>query len=116
MRRGEVWWADHPSPASRHPVVLLSWDADDDFRDLITVAQVTTRQRGLDAEVGLGPRDGLPVECVANLDVIATIERTMLSERICQLSGAKMRAIERAAHLSLGMPLPCNIAAVEEGN
>ena len=101
MKRAEVWWAEHPSPASRHPVILLSWDAAEDFRDLVTVAQVTTRERGLDTEVQLGPGDGLPRECVANLDVIVTIPRSVLRERICELSGARMQMIERATHLAV---------------
>lgn len=107
MNRGEVWWAEHPSPASRHPVVLLSWDSGEDFRDLITVGQVTTRERGLDTEVQLGPEDGMPKTCVANLDVIVTIPRSVLAERICQLSAGKMRLVERAVHMAFGINLPC---------
>ena len=106
MRRAEIWWAEHP-PGQRHPVLLLSWDAHGDWRDRVTVADVTTQVRGLDAEVALGPADGMPRPCVVNLDSLATIRRSMLSSRITTLGPARMQDVERAIHLALGMPLPC---------
>jgi hypothetical protein len=68
MKRGEVWWADLPPPTGRRPVVLLSRDEAYAVRALVTVASVTTRIRSIPAEVPLGPEDGLPRDCVANLD------------------------------------------------
>ena len=110
MKRGEVWWANYPTTAPQpHPVVLLSWDSGLNYRDLITIVQVTTTIRGLDAEVYLDQKDGLPRPCVANLDAIATIERDLLVERLCILPQARMYEIERAIHVALGMRLPCAI-------
>lgn len=106
MQRGEVWWADHPA-GQRHPVLLLSWDAHGNWRPLITVALVTTTIRYLDAEVPLSPDDGMPRLCVANLDAIATIQRTQLASLITALSAAKMGEVERAIHIALGIPVPC---------
>jgi mRNA-degrading endonuclease toxin of MazEF toxin-antitoxin module len=74
------------------------------------VAPVTTNIRGLDAEVFLDHRDGMPAGCVANLDIIATIHRKVLVERITQLSDAKMAEVERAIHLGLGIQLPCQVS------
>jgi mRNA interferase MazF len=108
VRRGEVWWARfpprHPHP---HPVLLLSWDSGYSFRNQITVAQITTTIRGLDAEVRLDQRDGMPQQCVANLDALATIPRELLIEEISDLSPERMREVEHAIHLALGIPLPC---------
>jgi mRNA-degrading endonuclease toxin of MazEF toxin-antitoxin module len=106
VQRGEVWWADWPAGA-RHPVVLLSWDAHGDWRDQITVAGVTSVERGLDAEVILDRRDGMPRRSVANLDALATIPRSRLVARICSLSSSRMAQVERALHLALGMSIPC---------
>jgi mRNA interferase MazF len=108
VKRAEVWWARYPpTTAQPHPVVLLSWDAGEEFRDQVTVAQVTSTIRGLDAEVRLDESDGLLYECVANLDAIATIPRSLLIERLCMLSGHRMKQIEVAVHWALGIPLPC---------
>lgn len=108
MRRGEVWWADWP-PDQSHPVLLLSWDAHGDWRDRVTVAPVTSTRRGLDAEVGLTRRDGMPRACVANLDDLQTIPRDVLFERITTLSNNRMDEVAIAAHRALGMTLPCRV-------
>lgn len=109
MRRAEVWWAERP-PGQRHPVLLLSWDAHGNWRERVTVADITTRVRGLDAEVPLTQVDGMPRACVVNLDNIATVPRSILQSRITMLSPLRMNEVSRAAHLALGLPLPCTIA------
>ena len=108
MQRAEVWWAEWP-PGQRHPVLLLSWDAHGNWRNQVTIAALTTRRRDLDAEVGLGPGDGMPEPCVVNLDSLATVRRSILRERITILRGARMAEVDRAIHLALGMSLPCSI-------
>ncbi|MHB1526210.1 MAG: type II toxin-antitoxin system PemK/MazF family toxin [Candidatus Dormibacteria bacterium] len=108
MRRAEVWWAERP-PGQRRPVLLLSWDAHGDWRDRVTVADITTRVRGLDAEVPLTEADGMPQPCVVNLDSIATVPRRILRSRITRLSPLRMTQVSRATHLALGLPLPCGI-------
>jgi len=57
VRRGEVWWAELPTPAGRRPVVLLSRDEAYPIRNLVTVAPVTTRIRDIPTEVGRGQMD-----------------------------------------------------------
>lgn len=102
MRRGEVWWADLPAPIGKRPVVLLSRNEAYSVREQVTIAPVTTRIRGLAAEVALGPRDGLPKECVANLDSLTTVERAALRTRVTVLSRQKLKAVEKAIHFALG--------------
>jgi len=103
MRRGEVWWADLPPPAGRRPVLLLSRDEAYAVRELVTVAPVTTRIRNIPTEVRLGPEDGLPRACVANLDTIVTIGKSTLQERITGLNLGKLRTVEAAIHFALGL-------------
>ena len=103
MRRGDVWWADLPPPDHRRPVVLLSRNRAYAIRDLVTVAPVTTRVRGILAEVLLGPGDGLPQPCVANLDNLLTIPKTDLLQPITHLSRLKMREVEAAIHYALAL-------------
>ena len=103
MRRGEVWWADLPPPSGRRPVVLLSRDAAYTVRNLVLVTPVTTIVRGIPTEVALGPEDGLPRASVANLDVIITIPKSSLRQRITGLSVEKVRAIDEAIRFALGV-------------
>ncbi|MFH1140372.1 MAG: type II toxin-antitoxin system PemK/MazF family toxin [Chloroflexota bacterium] len=103
MRRGEVWWANLPPPTGRRPVVLLSRDEAYQQRRLAIAAPVTTRIRGIPTEVLLGPEDGLPRPCVANLDSLMTIPLRSLEEQITALNSAKLRAVEAAIRFALGM-------------
>jgi len=103
MQRGEVWWAELPRPIGRRPVVLLSRDEAYAVRNAVTVAEVTTKIRGIPVEVVLGPEDGLPKKCVVNLDTIATIRKDLLVERISLLRSEKLRQIDEAIKFSLSI-------------
>ena len=103
MRKGEIWWAELEPPAGRRPVVLLSRDEAYGVRSLIIVAPVTTRIRRISSEVPLGTDDGMPQDCVANLDTITTIPKDCLQSRITTLSAKKLREMETAIHFALGM-------------
>lgn len=103
MRRGEVWWAELPTPAGRRPVVLLSRNEAYTVRELVTVAPVTTRSRGIPSEVRLDRRDGLPRACAANLDTVTTIPKQVLTKRIAALDPAKVVALDRALRFALGL-------------
>jgi mRNA interferase MazF len=104
MRRGEVWWAELPAPLGRRPVVLLSRDEAYAIRNAITVAEVTTIMRGIPVEVALGPEDGLPKRCVANLDTIVTIRKELLAERIAILRNDKIEQINASVKFALALP------------
>lgn len=72
MQQGDIWWADLAPPVGRRPVLLLSRNEAYRVRSSVTVAIVTTIVRNIPSEVLLGPDDGLPKICVANLDTILT--------------------------------------------
>lgn len=103
MKRGEIWWAELPKPAGRRPVVLISRDEAYEVRELVTVAPVTTRIRNLPVEVPLGKAEGLPKQCVINLDTITTIPKKYLAERICLLSEEKIEALNQAISFALDL-------------
>jgi len=105
VRRGEIWWAELESPAGKRPVLLLSRNEAYTVRSLIIVAPVTTRIRGIPAEVRLGTDDGMPQDCVANLDTITTIPKDCLRSRLAVLSAKKLGEIEAAIHFALSMDL-----------
>ena len=103
MKRGEVWWAELEPPAGRRPVVLLSRDEAYAARSLVVVSPVTTRMRHIPSEVSLGSADGMPQDCVVNLDTITTIPKDCLRSRLAVLSAKKLKEIEAAIHFALGM-------------
>lgn len=103
MRRGEIWWAILPIPSGRRPVVLVSRDLAYKVRSKISVIEVTTRARGIETEIPLGAREGLPRERWANADNIATIDKAWLVERIGALGREKIERLDRALGLTLGL-------------
>ena len=103
MRRGEIWWADLPPPAGHRPVVLISRDEAYIHRALVTVAPVTRRIRGIRTEVPLGPEDGLPTRCAANLDSMTTVPKDTLQRYIASLHLEKLQAVDSAIHFALGL-------------
>ena len=104
MRRGEVWWGQLPAPIGRRPVIPLSRDSAYRVRAAVTVAPVTRTIRNIPVEVALDESDGLPSRCVANLDDIATIPKTLIKRRIAVLSAEKMLEVEAAIRFALDLP------------
>jgi len=105
VRRGEVWWANLPPPAGRRPVLLLSRDAAYKVRQSVTVAVITRTIRGIPVEVKLGTGDGMPSECVVNLDDILTTPKMLLTERLTILSEEKLALVARAIVFALDLKL-----------
>jgi mRNA interferase MazF len=103
MRRGELWWADLPPPTGHRPVVLLSREEAYASRSVYLVGVVTTRIRGIPAEVPLGLADGLRRSSVVNLDTITTVARADLRQRVALLRPEKIRAIDEAIRFAFGL-------------
>jgi mRNA interferase MazF len=103
MRKGEIWWANLPPPVGKRPVVLLSRNEAYAVRNAVTVAEVTSTIRGIPVEVPLGPEDGLPKKCVANLDTLATIRKELLVSRIASLDPEKLNLIDEAIRFALDL-------------
>ena len=83
--------------------MLLSRNEAYGVRSLVIVAPVTTRIRHIPSEVPLGIDDGMPQECVANLDTITTIPKVCLQNRLTILNAKKMKEVEAAIYFGLGI-------------
>jgi mRNA interferase MazF len=68
----------------------------------VTTAVVTRTIRGIPTEVRLGPADGMPEECVVNLDNLRHIPRAFLANPIATLSGPRMHEVCRALAIATG--------------
>jgi mRNA interferase MazF len=103
MRRGEVWWAQLSGPAARRPVVLLTRNAAYRVRTSVTVAPLTTTIRDIPVEVRLGPQQGIPRECVVNLDEVQTINKGRLIRQLTTLPPEVMAQIDQALKFALDL-------------
>ena len=103
MKRGEVWWALLPQPIGRRPVVLLSRNSAYAVRASLTVAPITRTIYDIPVEVRLGPEDGMPRDCVVNLDGILTIPKKSLASHLTTLSPEKMALVDTAIRFALDL-------------
>lgn len=100
MNRGEIWWTEIAS--KRRPVLVLTRDEVIAVRELVTVAEVTTSDRGLSVEVPVDSEiSGLPRQSVVNCDGLYTVRQSTLRERAGRLDGAVMGRICRAVSYAL---------------
>lgn len=101
VNRGDVYWAETLDEGRRPALILTRSEAIPVLRKL-TVAFLTTRIRDIPTEVRLGTEDGLPKECVVNLDNLRQVSRSFLDEPITTLSGPRMHEVCRALAIATG--------------
>lgn len=101
VRRGDICWADSPDEGRRPALVLTRAEAIPVMRK-VTVAFLTRTIRDIPTEVRLGPEDGMSEECVANLDNVRHISRSLLSDPITSLSGPRMHEVCKALAIATG--------------
>jgi mRNA interferase MazF len=104
MKKGEIWWANLPAPIGHRPVLLLSRDEAYKSRTQVTIAELTTTVYHIPVEVPLGPHDGVPRQCVVNLDTLNTVPKESLLERVCELVPEKMKQVHKAIKFALDLP------------
>lgn len=103
MKRGEIRRVRFRPPVGRRPAVLVSRNQADQVRSPVMVAPLTRAARAIQAEVPLGPADGVPRPSVANADAIATIPKRWVEQYLTTLSSAKMESLERAIRFTLDL-------------
>lgn len=92
VRRGDVLWMRDPDRAAR-PACILTRDAAISVLARILIVPATTTRRGLETEVELDKRDGMPRECVLSLDNVEVVPSSWLGEPITHLSPARMHEV-----------------------
>jgi|SRR5208337_2065338 len=111
VSQGEIWWADLPlpqgsGPGFRRPVVIVQSD-DLNRSGIATVICVplTSNLKWAFApgNVHLSERiTGLPLNSVANVSQIISIDRSLLMERVGRLPRAKLELLFTGIDLVLG--------------
>jgi mRNA interferase MazF len=102
MNRGEVRWFTFARPDKRRPVVILTRTPALPYLSEITVATITSTVRDVPSQVLLSVVDGMPRDCVVNLDRIVTVSRGKVGPLVTTLSVSKMVEIEKAIQYALG--------------
>lgn len=104
MRRAEIYWADLGPPAGRRPVIVLTRDAAIPVLSAVLVAPVTRTVRDIASEVPLGPEEGLPEECVAVCDSLATVPKERMDDDpVGRLDATRLPELDAALRFALGI-------------
>lgn len=95
IAQGQVWWADLPVPIGseagyRRPVVIVQGDAFNQSRIQTVVVVPLTRSFGVlraPGNVALrASSTGLPEDSVANVSLVTSIDRGLLTDYVGQIS------------------------------
>lgn len=92
VARGEVWWYEDPELPARPYLVLTRDDAIPVLNQILAVPATRTI-RGIPTEVALDEADGMPERCVLTLDNVATIRRSLCTQRITVLDVRRMHEV-----------------------
>ncbi len=112
IERGDVWWASlgeprGSEPGFRRPLLVVQADAFNRSRIETTVVVVLTSNLRLLNAPGnvLVPKRaaGLPKDSVANVSLVLTIDRDILTDRAGKLSGDLLSAVDAGLRLVLSL-------------
>ena len=112
MQKGEIYWADlDPTVGSeiakKRPVLLVSNDINNRFGSTVTIVPLTSStDKVYPFEVLLVTGEGgLRNESKAKANQIRTIDKRRLGSRIGKLSDNKVREVEQAILIHLGIDI-----------
>lgn len=100
--RGDIHMRRFPPPDKERPVLLLTRDSVLAYLATVAVAPITSRIRGVSAEVFLDVEDGMKGPCVVNLHNITIVPQDQLGPRLARLSDERMKEVCAALRFSLG--------------
>jgi mRNA interferase MazF len=112
VQRGELWWADLPTPRGsepgyRRPVVIVQSDSFNrsEIRTVIVVPLTSNlRLRAAPGNVFLSAAGtGLDRDSVINLSQAITLDKSFLQERIGRVPIAKIREVDEGLRLVLSL-------------
>lgn len=113
MKRGEVWWADLPSPVGsgpgyKRPVLVVQANSFNASRiATVVVATVTSNLALAEApgNVRIAKSDsGLPQPSVVNVSQLITLDRSILTSKVKALPGVAMDKVDGGLKLVLALP------------
>lgn len=111
VKRGEIYYADlSPVVGSEQggvrPVLILQNDVGNHYSPTVIVAAITTQvqKNNLPTHVLL-TREETPLahDSIILLEQVRTIDKRRLQDRITQLKASRMKQIDRALRVSLGL-------------
>jgi mRNA interferase MazF len=110
MKRGDVYMIDlSPVVGSEQggyrPCIIIQNDIGNRFSPTVIVAAITSKikKEKMPTHVAIGKKEGLQDDSVILCEQIRTVDKSRLTKYICSLSDEKMKRVNQALLISLGM-------------
>ncbi|MEH2354809.1 type II toxin-antitoxin system PemK/MazF family toxin [Nostoc sp.] len=112
MQRGEIWWADLPTPVAsesgyRRPVLIVQSDEFNRSRIRTVIAAVLTTNLRLAEAPGnilvTTDETGLPQDSVVNVSQVITVDKSFLIEWVGQVGDRVMVLVDEGLRLVLAL-------------
>jgi len=112
MERGEIWWADLPTPVAsepgyRRPVLIIQSDEFNRSRIRTVIAAVLTTNLRLAEAPGnilvTTDETALPQDSVVNVSQVITVDKSFLMEQVSQVSARVMLLVDEGLRLVLAL-------------
>ncbi|MHB1535540.1 MAG: type II toxin-antitoxin system PemK/MazF family toxin [Acidimicrobiales bacterium] len=101
MRRGDIYWYEHPE-AGRRPWLILTRTEAVPVLNQVMGVPATRTARHIPTEVDLDEDDGMPAPCVLVLDNVAPIRRSLCTSLLTTLGPQKMASVCKALGIATG--------------
>ena len=107
MRRGELYLVKKPGsqdPRRQRVYLIVSRQALVDTRfSTVICAPIYSRHDGLSTQVQIGVAEGLKQESSVHCDELVSLSKAVLTHFVGQLSSTRMREVDRALAIALGI-------------
>jgi mRNA interferase MazF len=112
MQRGEIWWANLPTPVAsepgyRRPILIIQSDEFNRSRIQTVIAAVLTTNLRLAEAPGnilvTTGETGLPQDSVVNVSQVITVDKSFLMEQVSQVSDRVMLLVDEGLRLVLAL-------------
>jgi len=114
VKRGDIFFADlspvvGSEQGGNRPVLIVQNNVGNHYSPTVIVAAITSKiqKPKMPTHVGLTAKaDGIERDSVILLEQVRTIDKQRLKDKVTALSADKMRAVDLALAVSLGIPAP----------
>ena len=111
VQRGEIWWADFGSPrgseqGGQRPALIIQNDIGNIHSPTTIIAAITSKiKTPYPFHVEISTQEsGLSQDGTVLLEQLLTISKSRLIRRSGILSSSKMKEVDKALQVSLGLP------------
>ena len=105
MIQGDIYWVTFKQPDKKRPVLILTRNSAIPELNAVVVAAVTTTIRDVRSQVLLSDTDGMPEDCVVNLDNLQTIAKNRFEKYITHLNSDRMSEVFEAVQFAFGFDI-----------